>query len=111
MAMVIRNSGEWEQRFPASAADARISGLTACVAVPLIHETVLRGTVTFAWDNQFTPGDDEIRFLEALGTQYLAALDRAGAYEAERKARQVAEESGRVERNSWPPCRMNCGLR
>ena len=96
MAMVIRNSGEWEQRFPASAADARISGLTACVAVPLIHETVLRGTVTFAWDNQFTPGDDEIRFIEALGTQYLAALDRAGAYEAERKARQVAEESGRV---------------
>jgi signal transduction histidine kinase/CheY-like chemotaxis protein len=96
MAMVIRNSGEWEQRFPASAADARIGGLTACVAVPLISETVLRGTMTFAWDNEFTPGDDEIRFIEALGTQYLAALDRAGAYEAERKARQVAEESGRV---------------
>ena len=34
--------------------------------------------------------------MEALGTQYLAALDRAGAYEAERKARQVAEESGRA---------------
>ena len=96
MAMVIRNSGEWEQRFPASAADARINGVTACVAVPLIYESVLRGTVTFAWDNEFTPGDDEIRFIEALGTQYLAALDRAGAYEAERKAREVAEESGRA---------------
>jgi CheY-like chemotaxis protein/nitrogen-specific signal transduction histidine kinase len=34
--------------------------------------------------------------MEALGTQYLAALDRAEAYEAERRARHVAEESGRA---------------
>ena len=96
LAVVVRSSHEWERRFPAAAADARMAGLTSCVAVPLIHETTLRGCLTFAWNDEFTPDADEVRFMEALGTQYLAALDRAQAYEAERKARQAAEESGRA---------------
>ena len=96
IAVVVRSPHEWERRFPASAAEARTAGLTSCVAVPLIHEKRIRGTLTFAWNDEFTPDADEVRFMEALGTQYLAALDRAEAYEAERKARQVAEESGRA---------------
>jgi signal transduction histidine kinase/ActR/RegA family two-component response regulator/putative methionine-R-sulfoxide reductase with GAF domain len=96
VAVVVRSPHEWEERFPASAGDARSMGLTSCVAVPLIHETSLRGSLTFAWNDEFTPDADEVRFMEALGTQYLAALDRAEAYEAERKAREVAEESGRA---------------
>jgi signal transduction histidine kinase/ActR/RegA family two-component response regulator len=96
IAVVVRSPHEWERRFPASAAEARIAGLTSCVAVPLIHEKTVKGTLTFAWKDDFTPDADEVRFMEALGTQYLAALARAEAYEAERKARQVAEESGRA---------------
>ncbi len=96
IAIVVRSPHEWERRFPTSAADARTAGLTSCVAVPLIQGKALRGTLTFAWNDEFTPDADEVRFMEALGTQYLAALDRAEAYEAERKARQVAEESGRA---------------
>jgi signal transduction histidine kinase/ActR/RegA family two-component response regulator len=96
IAVVVRSRHEWERRFPASAAEARTAGLTSCVAVPLIDEKRIRGTLTFAWNDEFTPDADEVRFMEALGTQYLAALDRAEAYEAERKARQVAEESGRA---------------
>ncbi|HEU4410852.1 MAG TPA: ATP-binding protein [Polyangiaceae bacterium] len=95
----VESEGEYRARFPESARDfgSRL-GTQAFAAVPLVvrgGEALGTMTFTFARPRRFS--EDERAFLLNLGAQCAQALDRARAYERERRARADAEEASRLK--------------
>jgi PAS domain S-box-containing protein len=83
-------------RFPALTDTWHEGGFGALVVLPLLAGGRAIGTIglSFAEDRLFGPGDQA--FLRTLAEQCAQALERARLYEAERRAREIAQQEVRA---------------
>ncbi|HEX2206841.1 MAG TPA: GAF domain-containing protein, partial [Longimicrobium sp.] len=95
--VLLRDTGEWRERFPRTADAAVETGYEGYAAVPIVAEGRALGALGFSFrDGQaFDPGVDV--FLETLAGHCASALERARLYEAERAARAEAESANRAK--------------
>lgn len=95
--VIISSPAEYYQRYPTLAERYVPSGTQAAVAIPLMIENRVIGSLglSFAQPRQFSETD--CAFMITLARQCAQALERARLYESERLARAAAESANRVK--------------
>lgn len=81
------------QQYPQLAARPSLTGSHAFVALPLYEEGRPMGVLGFSFAEEQTFGPQDRAFMQGLAQYCALALERARLYEAERTARQAAEEA------------------
>ena len=72
-------------------------GAEAWVAMPLVIGERVLGVLGLSFATPRLFAEAEVSFMQALATQAAIALERAAAYDAERRARAAAEEANRAK--------------
>ena len=94
--VVCRSRGERDVRFPAVA--ERLAAYEVSVVMPLATRGPPMGALALHQRSAASPTPDTLAFMESFAQQCAQALERAKLYEAERRARQEADEArGRAE--------------
>jgi PAS domain S-box-containing protein len=95
--VLLRDTAEWRERFPRTADAAVATGYEGYVAAPILAGGQALGALGFSFRaaQAFDPGMDV--FLETLAGYCASALERARLYQAERAARDEAEQANRAK--------------
>ncbi|WP_420126662.1 ATP-binding protein [Longimicrobium sp.] len=95
--VLVRDTAEWRERFPRTADAAAETGYEGYATVPIVADGRALGALGFSFraGQTFDPGVDV--FLETLAGHCASALERARLYEAERDARDEAEQANRAK--------------
>ncbi|MCL4298509.1 MAG: GAF domain-containing protein [Anaerolineae bacterium] len=93
-ASFIESPAELAARYP-HLAEQRVSNNQAFVALPLNVEGRSIGAIGLSFAEPQTFSDEDSEFMLTLARQCAQALERARLYEAERQARQAAEETAK----------------
>ncbi|HEY0016446.1 MAG TPA: ATP-binding protein [Longimicrobium sp.] len=95
--VLVRDTAEWRERFPRTAAAAAETGFEGYAAVPIAADGPALGALGFSFrEPQAFDAGVEV-FLETLAGHCASALERARLYEAERAARAEAEHANRAK--------------
>jgi PAS domain S-box-containing protein len=95
--IVVQSLQDYQERYPALAEQYGASGSQSVVAVPLLVEDRVIGSVGLSFTEPHEFGDADRAFMMTLARQCAQALERARLYEAERVARETAESANRVK--------------
>jgi PAS domain S-box-containing protein len=95
--VLVRDTAEWGERFPRTFQAAVATGYEGYAAVPIVAGGRALGALGFSFREAqtFDPGADV--FLETLAGHCASALERARLYQAERAARDEAEQANRAK--------------
>ncbi len=99
----ITSRADYRERFPRSAgrtAAAATSDELAVACVPLVGERDVLGVIAFAFFEERAFDPDERAFIELIAQHCAQGLQRADLYDAERAAREHAEEARRLSEES-----------
>ncbi len=94
-AVWIESADQWENGFPELAAARQGLPMRASASIPLLVKGNAFGALGFSFEDYRTFGDDDKAFALSLAQQCAQALERARLYEAERAARDEAENARR----------------
>lgn len=95
--VIVRSPQEYRDRYPEIAEHYIASGTQAVVAIPLIIEDLVMGSMGLSFTESQEFSEADCSFMLTLARQCAQALERARLYEAEKAARQVAESANRVK--------------
>ncbi|MGE5245692.1 MAG: GAF domain-containing protein [Betaproteobacteria bacterium] len=89
--------GEWQRRFPRSAALAADGGYESAAVLPLVAEGAVLGVLSFHFAAPVNFNDEYAALLRSVAQHCAQALDRARLYEAAQRARTDAESANRAK--------------
>ncbi len=95
--VLVGSLGDWQRRFPRSAALAADGGYESAAALPLLAEGTVLGILSFHFAAPVNFNDEYAALLRSVAQHCAQALDRARLYEAAQRARADAESANQAK--------------
>ena len=95
--VILATSAERQRRYPHLAEARRGSGGDAIAAIPMTIDSQVLGGLGFTFPVGHDIANEDVEFMITLAQQCAQAIERARLYEAEKKARGLAEEANRAK--------------
>ncbi len=90
---LLLSAREWQARWANMAERAEMEGIEAGAVLPLLLDEEVYGVLTFGFSAPRCFDADELAFMQSLAQQCALGLERARRFEAEQRAREVADQA------------------